>query len=106
MMPVTATPNKRRRIDVPRYLIERTFEDTLAIPMNDVGRRFAGMVIKNNAAAGVTWIHSYVTADRKQSFCVYDAPTPQALRDAATRNELPIGRITEVNVLNPYFYLP
>ena len=61
--------------------------------------------IDNNAADGVTWIHSYVTTDRKKTFCIYDGPTPEAVRRAAMRNKLPVSQITEVRVLNPYFYM-
>ena len=56
------------------------------------------------AEDGVTWIHYYVTPDRKRTFCVYDAPTPEAVRRVANRNKLPVDRITEVRVLDPYFY--
>jgi len=52
----------------------------------------------------VTWVHSYVTPDRKHTFCVYDAPTPEAIRRVAELNKLPVDRITEVRVLDPYFY--
>jgi hypothetical protein len=53
----------------------------------------------------VTWVHSYVTGDKKKTFCIYDAPTPEAVRTAANRNGLPVDRITEVRVLDPYFYM-
>ena len=53
----------------------------------------------------VTWIHSYVSNDKKKSFCVYDAPSPEAIRSTAKANGLPVNRITEVRVLDPYFYL-
>lgn len=91
---------------MPRYLIERSFPDGLSIPMNDEGRQAVAGVVSNNAESGVTWIHSYVTTDRKQTFCIYDAPTPEAIRKVADRNGLPVGRITEVGVLDPYFYKP
>jgi hypothetical protein len=91
---------------MPRYLIERSFPDGLSIPMNEDGRKAVAGVVSNNAASGVTWIHSYVTTDRKQTFCIYDAPTPEAIRNVADRNGLPVGRITEVGVLDPYFYRP
>ncbi|MDQ6627529.1 MAG: DUF4242 domain-containing protein [Pseudomonadota bacterium] len=91
---------------MPRYLIERSFHDGLSIPMNDDDRKAVAGVIANNAEQGVTWVHSYVTPDRKNTFCVYDAPTPEAVRKVADRNGLPVGRITEVRVLDPYFYQP
>lgn len=89
---------------MPRYLIEREFPDGLKIPQDEVGAKMCGKVIDNNAEDGVTWVHSYVTPDRKRTFCIYDGPTPEAVRHAAARNQLPISKITEVRVLNPYFY--
>ena len=53
---------------------------------------------------GVTWIHSYVSTDKRKTFCVYDGPDPETIRRAADRNGLPIEQITRVSVLDPYFY--
>jgi hypothetical protein len=47
-----------------------------------------------------------VTDDRTKSYCVYDAPTPEAIRRTAQRNALPVNRITQVSILDPYFYRP
>ena len=91
---------------MPRYLIERSFPQGLSIPMNEAGRQALAHVVANNAEHGVTWVHSYVTPDRTQTFCIYDAPTPEAIRQVADRNGLPVNRITEVGVLDPYFYRP
>ena len=66
-----------------RYLVERTFPDGLAIPMTEEGAQVCLTVIGNNAVDGVTWVHSYVTPDRTQMFCIYDAPSPDAIRAAA-----------------------
>ena len=52
----------------------------------------------------MTWISSFVSEDKNRTFCIYDAPTPEAIRKTATRNELPVDRITQVRVLDPYFY--
>jgi Protein of unknown function (DUF4242) len=87
-----------------RYLIERDFPDGLSIPQDEEGADLCRKVIGNNAEDGVTWLCSYVTPDRKRTFCVYDGPTPEAIRHAAARNKLPISRIIEVRVLDPYFY--
>ncbi|MFI4889726.1 MAG: DUF4242 domain-containing protein [Steroidobacterales bacterium] len=89
---------------MPRYLIEREFPDGLSIPQDKAGVNICGKVIESNAEDGVTWIHSYVTPDHTRTFCIYDAPTPEAIHRAATRNKLPITQITEVHVLDPYFY--
>ena len=87
-----------------RYLVERTFPDGLAIPVTDEGAQVCLTVVGNNAVDGVTWVHSYVTPDKKKTFCIYDAPAPEAIRRTAEENGLPIDRITEVRVLDPYFY--
>jgi hypothetical protein len=44
---------------------------------------------------GVTWVHSYVNPDRTKTFCIYDGPSPEAIRTVAERNKLPVDRITE-----------
>ncbi len=89
---------------MPRYLVHRTFPDGLAIPINDEGAQAVLGVVERNAEEGVTWVHSYVSEDKRASFCVYDAPTPEAIRKTASRNDLPIDHITQVRVLDPYFY--
>ena len=75
---------------MPRYLVEREFPDGLEIPMNEAGADVCRKVIERNAEYGVTWIHSYATPDRKRTFCIYDAPTPEAIRRAAACNKLPV----------------
>ena len=89
---------------MPRYLVERTFADGLQIPADAKGAKACLAVVEANAAEGVTWVHSYVTGDRSKTFCVYDGPNPEAIRSAAARNGLPIDRISEVRVLDPYFH--
>ena len=90
---------------MPRYVIERTFPNGVEIPANAKGAELTLKVVGRNAEEGVTWVHSYVTQDKKKTFCVYDGPTPEAIRKVAERNGLPVDRISEVRVLDPYFYL-
>lgn len=89
---------------MPRYVIERNFPTGLNIPMTEVGARACLGVVNTNAKEGVTWVHSYVSADKSKTFCIYDGPDPEAIRRAAGDNHLPLERITQVNVLAPYFY--
>lgn len=89
---------------MPRYLVERDFPDGLAIPMNDAGAGLRRGIIEANQEEGVTWIVSYVAPGRHHTYCLYDGPTPEAIRAAAARCHLPITRITEVRVLEPYSY--
>ena len=89
---------------MPRYMVERTFPDGLQIPINDDGVKACLSVVDVNADQGVTWMHSYVSADKVTTYCIYDAPSPEAIRRVADRNSLPVDKITEVRVLDPYFY--
>ena len=89
---------------MPRYMVERTFPDGLNIPINADGAAACLSVVGRNAEDCVTWMQSYVSGDKKQTFCIYDAPTPEAVRTVAQKNGLPVSRITEVRVLDPYFY--
>ena len=89
---------------MPRYVVERTFPERLGRPRGDEGEELCQTVVARNADDRVTWVHSYVSADEKKSYCIYEAPTPEAIRKTASRNELPIDRITQVRVLDPYFY--
>ena len=90
---------------MPRYIVERTFPTGLHIPTDQHGAASCLTVVDNNSTDGVTWVHSYVSDDKAKSFCVYDAPSPEAIRATASLNALPVDRITEVRVLDPYFYV-
>lgn len=87
-----------------RYMVERTFTAGLHIPITNEGEQACTAVVAHNSEDGVTWVHSYVSEDKSKTFCIYDAPSPEAIRKTADRNGLPVDRITEVRVLDPYFY--
>ena len=89
---------------MPRYIVERTFADGLHIPVDAAGAKVCLTVVDSNADEGVTWVHSYVSEDKEKTFCVYDAPSPEAIRKTASKNSLPVDKITQVSVLDPYFY--
>ena len=89
---------------MPRFLVQRTFPGGLALPANEAGARACRGVEESNAELGVTWLHSYVSEDKETTFCIYDGPNSEAIRQAAERNGLPIDRITRVSVLDPHFY--
>jgi hypothetical protein len=89
---------------MPRYVVQRTFREGLQIPVTNGGAELCLSVVEQNAAEGVTWVHSYVSEDKRTTFCVYDAPNPEAIRKTPARNRLPVDQITRVQVLDPYFY--
>lgn len=77
-------------------MVERTYGAGAAIP--------AAAHVEENAELGVTWLHSYVATGVKRTFCICDAPSPEAIRRAAKRSSLSVEHITQVSVLDPYVY--
>lgn len=90
---------------MPRYVVERSFPDGLEIPHDESGRDLVATVVTNNSQEHVTWVQSFVTADKTKTFCVYDGPSPEAIRAVAATNGLPVDAISQVSVLDPYFYM-
>lgn len=89
---------------MPRYMVERTIDGGLQVHADAAGAELCDAFVRRNADEGVTWLHSYVSDDGKRTFCVCEGPTPEAIRKAAAANELPVDRITEIRVLDPYFH--
>ena len=70
---------------MPRYIIVRSFDVTEA-EMPAVGRRSRAIV--ENELPEITWEHSHVIVDDEgnvRTFCVYEAPNEQVVRDHSTR---------------------
>ena len=88
---------------MPRYVVERTYEAGLHLRSDAAGAEACNAVVRRNSEQGVTWLHSYVSNDGSRSFCLYEGPSPEAIRKAAAANRLPVDRITEIGVLDPYF---
>ena len=89
---------------MPRYMVERTFPDGLADPGRRPGRQ--GLPGRGRAQRRRRRHLDPLLRqrDRSKTFCVYDGPNPEAIRRAAERNGLPVDRISEVRVLDPYFH--
>lgn len=88
---------------MPRYIVQRPFPEGLHLPAAGGGADLCREVIEHNAQDSTTWISSFVTEDKTRTFCVYDAPAPEAIRNAAVRSGLPVDEISQVRVLDPYF---
>lgn len=89
---------------MPRYIVERTFvQGGFPIAADAEGAAVCRAVVERNGDLGVTWLCSYVALDKSKSFDVYEADSPEAVRKTARRNELPLDRITQIEVLDPYF---
>jgi hypothetical protein len=87
-----------------RFVVQRTFPEGLAVPTTPEGARSCLAIVENNCEEAVTRVTSYVSVDRTTTYCIYDGPSQESIRRAATANGLPLDSIAEVRVLDPYFY--
>jgi len=81
---------------VPLYMIERAFAEQLELTNEDVE-----LIDELNADEGVRWLFSFLSADRRRTYCLYEAPSPDAIRAAARRADVPVDAITEVQAAAP-----
>jgi hypothetical protein len=81
---------------MPLFLIERNFAEDLEANAESVGR-----ILEINREVGVHWLFSFLSADKRKTYCLYEAPSTEALREAARRLNLPADVIIEVSELNP-----
>jgi hypothetical protein len=77
---------------MPTYVIERRFAEQLEMTSDDVK-----LLEEINADEGVSWLFSFLSADRQRSYCLYEAPSPDAIIAAANRAGIPADVVTEVN---------
>src|SRR3954468_11381727 len=74
------------------FLIERSFAEQLDLTGEDV------RVIEDiNAGEGVNWLFSFLSADRRRTYCLYEAPSSDAVLAAAQRADLPADAVVEVS---------
>ena len=78
------------------FLIERNFPGALELDAQGVAAIHAV-----NAEVGVNWLYSFLSADRRKTYCLYEAPNAEAIREAARRARVPADMIIEVSHLQP-----
>jgi hypothetical protein len=83
---------------MPLYVIERTFAEQLDLTEDDVK-----LIEEVNADEGVRWLFSFLSADRRRTYCLYEAPSPDTIMAAATRAGVPVDAIVEVGPAVPQF---
>jgi hypothetical protein len=81
---------------MPLYLIERSFAEQLELSDDDVR-----LIEDVNADEGVRWLFSFLSADRRRSYCLYEAPSPDEIIAAAKRANVPVDEIVEVDRFVP-----
>ncbi|MGJ7508085.1 DUF4242 domain-containing protein [Variovorax sp. GT1P44] len=78
------------------FLIERQYAEELEIAAADVAN-----IQRINADVGVNWLFSFLSADRKKTYCLYEAPSPEEIRTAARLAHLPADVVIEVSQIRP-----
>ena len=81
---------------MPLYVIERTYAEQLELSSDDVRQIEAA-----NEESGVNWLFSFLSADRRRTYCLYEAPSPGAIVAAARRANVPVDQIVEVSRVVP-----
>jgi hypothetical protein len=76
---------------MPLYMIERNFAEQLDLSGDDIS-----LIEEVNADEGVRWLFSFLSADRRRTYCLYEAPSPEAIIGAASRAGVPADEIVEV----------
>ena len=77
---------------MPYFIIERNYAENVVVPLDD-----ADEINLINDEEDARWLYSFLSVDRRKSYCVYEAPSMEAIRAAAVRAGLPVDVITEVD---------
>ncbi|MGA7782947.1 MAG: DUF4242 domain-containing protein [Paraburkholderia sp.] len=85
---------------MPLFLIERQFADELKLDAAG-----AAALKEINDVSGVNWLFSFLSADRRKTYCLYEAPSAEAIREAARLAGLPADVVVEVSELRPEAFL-
>jgi len=85
---------------MPLFLIERNFAEQLEVNRDDVLQ-----VTQVNADVGIQWLFSFLSADKKKTYCLYEAPNAEAIREAAQRLNVPADVIIEVGEMRPEMFV-
>ena len=78
------------------FVIERNFVDQLDADALD----YAGIRLVNDDE-GVRWLYSFLSADKKKTYCLYEAPSSEAIAEAAARLGIPADVIVAVDQMGP-----
>jgi hypothetical protein len=76
---------------MPIFMIERRFAEEL-----EAGAEEIDGINRINDEEGVRWLYSFLSADKRKTYCLYEAPSPDAIRRAAAKAGLPADLIVEV----------
>ena len=92
---VVNVPDSKRRA-MSLFVIERQFADILDV----AGLDHEGIKAVNDDV-GIRWLFSFLSADKKKTYCLYEAPSAEAIREAAARLGIPADEIVPVEQFGP-----
>jgi Protein of unknown function (DUF4242) len=84
---------------MPRFLIERNFAQQV-----EVTKDAASQIKEINDEEGVRWLFSFLSPDKRKTYCLYEAPDAEAIRAAARRANLPADVVIEVDEIRPEMF--
>jgi hypothetical protein len=84
---------------MPQFLIERNFAEAI-----EATKEAVDAVQRVNDDEGVRWLFSFLTPDKRKTYCLYEAPNAEAIRAAARRANLPADVIIEVSEIRPELF--
>jgi hypothetical protein len=76
-----------------RYFVERTFPKGAIDGITPAGK---AKVNETNSKFGVKWVTSYANDDKTRTYCIYEGPSPDAIREAAKANGMNANTVTEI----------
>ena len=76
---------------MPIFMVERRFADDL-----EASAEQADQINLINDEEGVRWLYSFLSADKRKTYCLYEAPFADAIRRAAERAGLPADSVVEL----------
>src|SRR6476620_7260653 len=82
---------------VPLFLIERNFAEIV-----ETDPETMATIKQVNDEIGIQWLFSFLSADKRKTYCLYEAPSAAMIRAAAERLGIPADTIVEVDGIGPY----
>jgi hypothetical protein len=76
---------------MPLFIIERNFAEEIQLDPNDE------VTLKVNEEIGVKWLYSFLSLDKKKTYCLYEAPNADAVYEAARRANVPADSVIQVD---------
>jgi hypothetical protein len=86
---------------MPKFIIERNFAEKLEL---SAWREANPRIEHINDEVGVRWIFSFLSADKRKTYCLYEAPSAEAIIEAARRANVPADVITMVDEVTPAMF--